>query len=135
MLEFPDAAFGQEIHRRGRRDQDKRKRRIDERHRDGRDIDDKRNEIFARHFLVQLLELGFVIMTRDRFAQQEKRNGARRGDGGIKRDWKWQRVIVAEINRYPGDERDPKKQVDVCPKNDRIDPGDEVNKMMMKLRT
>src|SRR5205814_2767851 len=43
----------------------------------------------------------------------------------------WQRVIVAEINRDPRDERDPKEQIDVCPKNDRIDPGHEVNEMMM----
>ena len=40
-------------------------------------------------------------------------------------------MIVAEINRDPGNERDPKEQIDVCPKNDRIDPGYEVNEMMM----
>src|ERR1700730_4411441 len=39
--------------------------------------------------------------------------------------------MVAEINRDPGDERDPKEQIDVRPKNDRIDPGHEVNEMMM----
>src|SRR5207302_4685653 len=40
-------------------------------------------------------------------------------------------VIVAEINRDPWDERDPKEQIDVCPKNDRIDAGHQVNEIMM----
>src|SRR5437762_6269558 len=131
MPEFSDAPFGKEIHHCRQRDHDQSERRINERRDDGCNIDKNGDEIFPRHSLVQPLELGFVMITRDRFAQEKKRNGARRGDGGIKRDWKWQRVIVAEINRYPRDERDPKKQIDVCPKNDRIDPGHEVNEMMM----
>src|SRR5207248_11255963 len=131
MPEFPDAAFGKEIHQSRQRDHDQSERRVNERRDDGCNIDKNGDEIFPRHSLVQPLELGFVMITRDRFAQEKKRNGARRGDGGIKRDWKWQRVIVAEINRYPRDERDPKKQIDVCPKNDRIDPVHEVNEMMM----
>src|SRR2546430_2656382 len=71
------------------------------------------------------------MMTGDRCAQYKKGNGAGSRDGGIKRNRKWQRVIVAEINRHPRDERDPEEQIDVCPKNDRIDPGHEVNEMMM----
>src|SRR5438132_1354927 len=131
VLEFLERAFRKEIHRCRQRDHGQSERCVNERRADGCNIDKNGDEVFPRHFLVRLLELGFVMMTRDRCAQQKKRNGARRGDGGIKRDRKWQRVIVAEINRYPRDERDPKKQIDVCPKNERIDPGDEVNKVMM----
>ena len=61
------------------------------------------------------------MMTSDRYGEQEKGNSAGSRDGSIKRDRKWQRVIVAEINRDPGNERNPKEQIDVCPKNDRID--------------
>jgi hypothetical protein len=60
------------------------------------------------------------MMTGDRCAQQEKRKRARSRDRGIKCDRERQRVIVAEINRDPGDERDPKEQIDVCSRNDRI---------------
>ena len=70
-------------------------------------------------------------MTGDRGAQEEKREGARSRDGGVKRDRKGQGVIVAEINRDPRHERDPKEEVDVCPKHNGIDPGHEVNEMMM----
>src|SRR5438094_5067943 len=71
------------------------------------------------------------MMAGERYAEEVKRNGACHRDGGIKRYRKWERMIVAEINRDPGDERDPKKQIHVCPKKDRIDPGHEVNEMMM----
>src|SRR5438874_12298418 len=71
------------------------------------------------------------MMAGDRCAQEVKRNGACHRDGGIKRYRKWERMIVAEINRDPGDERDPKKQIHVCQKKDRIDPGHEVNEIMM----
>ena len=64
-------------------------------------------------------------------AQHKKRNRACSGDGGIKRDRKRQRVIVAEINRDPGDEREPKEQINVCPKDDRIDAAHEMDEMMM----
>jgi hypothetical protein len=131
VLEFLERTFRQEIHCCRQRDHDQGERRVDERGDDGRDIDENGDEVFARHFFVQPLELGFVMMTGDRRAEQEKRNGARSRDGGIQCDRKRQRVIVAEINRDPGQERDPKEQINVCPKNDRIDPGHEVNEMMM----
>ena len=40
-------------------------------------------------------------------------------------------MIVPEINRDPGDEREPKEQIDVCPKDDRIDAAHEMDEMMM----
>jgi hypothetical protein len=40
-------------------------------------------------------------------------------------------VIIAEINRDPGDEGNPEEQIDVRPENDRIDPGHKMNEMMM----
>src|SRR6202011_76017 len=95
------------------------------------DIDENGDKIFARHFFVQPLEFGFVMMTGDRCAQDIEGNGAGSGDCGIERHRKWERVIVAEINRDPGNKRDPKEQIDVCPKNDRIDPGHQMNEMMM----
>ena len=98
---------------------------------DGCKIDENGNEILARHLFLQPLELRFVMMTSDRYGEQKKGNSAGGRDGSIKRDRKWQRVIVAEINRDPGDERNPKEQIDVCPKNDRIDPGHEMDEMMM----
>ena len=131
MLEFFQRTFRQEIHCGRQCDHDQSEWRVDECGDDGRDIDEDGDEVFARHFFVQPLELGFVMMAGDRCTQQVKRNGARSGDGGIKRDRKGERVIVAEINRDPGQERDPKEQINVCPKNDRIDPGHEVNEMMM----
>jgi hypothetical protein len=131
VLEFLERTFRQEIHRCRQCDHDQGDRRVDERHHDGPDVDENRDKVFARHFFVQPLELGFVMMAGDRRAQQVKRNGARSRDGGVKCDRKREGVIIAEINRDPGDERNPKEQIDVCPKNDRIDPGHEVNEMMM----
>ena len=40
-------------------------------------------------------------------------------------------MIVPEINRDPGDEREPKEQIDVQPKDDRIDAAHEMDEMMM----
>ena len=40
-------------------------------------------------------------------------------------------MIVPEINRDPGDEREPKEQIDVGPKDDRIDAAREMDEMMM----
>src|SRR4029077_15751781 len=110
---------------------DQREWRVNERHRNGRDIDDKGDKILAGHSPVQPLKLEFMMMAGDRRAQEIERKRARSRDGCIKRDRERQRVMVAEINCDPGDKRDPKKQVHVCPKNDRIDAADEVNEIMM----
>ncbi len=131
MLGFLERAFRQEVHRRRCRDQDKRERRVNECHRDGCNVNENGDKIFARHLLVQSLKLGFAMLPRDRRAQQKKRNRARDRDRGVKCDWERQCVIVTEIDRDPRYERDPKKQIDVCPQNDGIDPADHVNKMMM----
>ena len=40
-------------------------------------------------------------------------------------------MIVPEINRDPGNEREPKEQIDVGPKDDRIDAAHEMDEMMM----
>ena len=72
-----------------------------------------------------------MMVPADRRAQEIKGNRARRRNAGIKRDRKWQCVIVAEINGRPGDERNPKKHIHVCPKNRGIDPVHEVNEIMM----
>ena len=40
-------------------------------------------------------------------------------------------MIVPEINRDPGNEREPKEQIDVCPKDGRIDATHEMDEMMM----
>jgi hypothetical protein len=49
------------------------------------------------------------MMPRDRHAQQEKRNRSSGGDSDIEEDGKWERVIVAEINRDSANERALKK--------------------------
>ena len=82
--------------------------------------------------IVQPVELRFVMLPCDACAQQSKRKSrlqSRRRHKG--RDRKWQRVIVPEINRDPGDEREPKEQIDVRPKDDRIDAAHEMDEMMM----
>jgi hypothetical protein len=40
-------------------------------------------------------------------------------------------MIVAEIDCDPGYERDPEKQINVCPKNGGIDPSNHVHEMMV----
>ena len=40
-------------------------------------------------------------------------------------------MIVPEINRDPGNEREPKEQIDVRPKDNRIDAAHEMDEMMM----
>src|SRR2546429_6696634 len=89
VLEFLERTFRQKIHHCRQRDHDQGERRVNERGDDGRNVDENGDKIFARHFSVQALELGFEMMAGDRRAQQEKRNGARSRDGGIKRYWKW----------------------------------------------
>jgi len=76
-LEEADAAVGQEIHRGRQRDHDQREWRVNECHRNGRDIDDNRDKIFARHSPVQPLEFGFVMMAADRRAQKKEGKRAR----------------------------------------------------------
>ena len=76
VFEFSDTAFGQKIHRCGQRDHDQRGWRGDEGRGDGRDIDENGDEVFACHPLVQTVELGFVMVTSYRRAQEKKRNGA-----------------------------------------------------------
>ena len=77
------------------------------------------------------LAIQVVMMPRDGCAEQVERNCSSYGYSGIKRNRKWQRVIVAEINRDPWNERNPKEQIDVRPKNDRIDAAHEMDEMVM----
>ena len=72
-----------------------------------------------------------MMVPADRHAQEVKGNRARRRNAGVKRDRKWQRMIVAEINGGPGDERNPKKHIDVCPKNRGINAVHDLNEIMM----
>ena len=65
-LEFLEPAFRQEIHRGRQCDHDQGERRGDEGRGDGREINENGDDVFARHFFVQPLELGFVVMTGNR---------------------------------------------------------------------
>ena len=53
-------------------------RRVNDGHGDCGNVDDNRKEILARHFVVRSRELRFVMMPRDRCAQEEEQNRARK---------------------------------------------------------
>ena len=65
MLEFLERTFRQKIHHCRERDHDQGERGVDECHKDGREIDENGDKIFARHFFVQPLELGLAMMAGD----------------------------------------------------------------------
>ena len=72
VYEKTNTVLGQKIHNGRRRDQDQGERCVNEGDADCHEVNEERDQIFARHGLVESAKLRLVMMmTRDRCAQEE----------------------------------------------------------------